>query len=227
MNAQSLVRQITASGSRLFPRERASETLVKEGFRIGDVSASMNLMACIAFLTRAVPGVPKHDVVCHFSRRESPFGDIAGYFPLKTKGAGYVVYVPGISKRLGERNRIPQMDGQGKPIGNYKDWPKASMEERLITIASHEVRHFLQDLIFRDKARRPRSSHLRSVMEYIALRFGEERRIWVREGKSPEFIERRTSQREFDAQVIETMVLISVHSGTTVRELIRLLRKRI
>jgi len=225
MNAKLLADTMITSGSQLFSRKKASERLASRGIQICDVRTAMDLMACLAFLTRAAS---TRNVICNFSPHESKLEDIAGYSSLEDGEASYTVYVPGISTNLSKAwERIPCMDGRGKPIGTFEDWPNPTLEELLIAVAVHEVRHLLQDFISAEYGKKSRSQRLRGAIEYVGLLFEEERNGWLKEERSSEFIERRTNQREFEARVIEMLSLIDVHSGTTAQKLVRLLKIKV
>ncbi len=222
INTESFLADLKERGSKFFDSEGVKKGLLEKGIEHEDVQVATDLMSCIASINESL-GI-KEDLSLNFSISQNEFGDVAGFSSSDKEKDGYVVYARGISSNILESiHKIPQVDDKGFPVGGYSDWDKPTMEEILISTATHEARHRLQhhksSIINPEKIKKYDNNLLRSVAKYVNLIFEEEIKQYHREKRSEEYIEHKTNRSEFDARVIEVMTLIKLHSGTTKEDL--------
>jgi len=226
-----LLRDIKERGYKFFDVEKIKEDLSERGIENQDIEVATDLMSCMAGLDDGTGA--KGDVTLEFSVAENEFGDVAGFSESKKDVADtYVVYAKGITDNILKTvSKIPEMDFDGNPVANYDSWEKPTLEEILVSVASHEVRHRLQrhelSMIRPEDVGDMEDSPLKGIVEYVGLLFEEERRQYEEEERSEEYIDHKTNSLEFDARVIEIMILINLHSGADREELQRLLKLQV
>lgn len=204
----------------LKPKDMGRKLLAK-GQKEADTIMSLKLMACIGAIDRLIfDGKP---ITLNFSTRPNRYGHFAGYSKAtKTHGESYEVTVSGIAKTMkGELKARVTMLGKKSPP--YYDLPKASLEEILIGVAIHEVRHRMQYQpgikTFSRKYYSYAGGKLRRYINFTKLLFREERKVYVKEGKSVGFIRDRMKKTEFDAKLIEIIAVTRIHNGVSINEL--------
>jgi hypothetical protein len=140
----------------------------------------------------------------------------------------YGIYIPG-TKIIKER-KVISFDKNGvmiPDVDEYKDVPNATKEEQLMSIAAHEVRHRLQYNIMVLPITGNnffRNEKLNSFIKYNQFDIGCKEEIYRENNGSEEFIKSRINNKEFDASLIELIVLSQIHNNESVENVLKTLR---
>lgn len=210
-------------------RESRSRLLEKYKMDEKDVNVAVNLMACIMFFDKRILG--DIDTIFSFIPHKAKFETIVRclVFMKKKTGErkdGYQIYARGISDLIEKRGALMCFTKKGKVvrITRFKEKRRHSLEETLIGIAAHEVRHRLQyHRLIRQLGKKDinicKDKRLVRVIKFTDLVFKEERKIY-REKRRPEWsIKKRTKASELDARIVEEIVKNRIHYGCTTKKL--------
>jgi len=169
--------------------------------------------------------------VFFFSRR-SMYDYIAAYYHPDMGNYGfetYNIYIPS-TKRI-QRRPIISFDKNGKiPYEEYKDIPIATKEEVLISVAAHEVRHRLQYNNLVEPIKRnsvSRNKKVNGFIQYNAIELEWMRKFFCQNNYPEEFIKNRMSNEEFDASLIELIILSQIRDNASVEKVIKTLKMEI
>lgn len=151
----------------------------------------------------------------HRSKARSCYDHIAGE---------YKVYIEGLYHRL-QQLLVPYFKENGHLLYDSEEKTLASLEERVITTAAHEIRHRLQKttdlkMFSADRDSKPEGKP-KEFVEYLNHQFGKYKAMLKRRGKSEFFASKNTSQTELDARVIELFVLYHIHQGIESLEVLK------
>jgi hypothetical protein len=212
-----------------FPKlnpEKMKEGLLEKGLKEEDIDSALRLMACMATVQQA--GFDGEQVTLEFvSKKYQPNQDFAAaYFPKKDS---YGIFVPdlheGISNHLKEVT-VKLVDKDGKFI---KDAPLLTMEEWMLGTAVHEVRHRLQEqtdfkMFSPEDASSMQNKQLKQIIIFVERLFEITKEDLEKAGRGEKIIEDRTSQEEFDSNVVEFLTRNKIHNGTTLKEFFDLVK---
>lgn len=187
-----------------------------EGFGREAIKMALQLMVRISALDRRI--FPENSATFCFARKRHKFGYIAGFVrPIKyNHERTYTIFMPDLEANLRREKKAKRVLLKKESRGYRAKLISYTWEELLISIASHEVRHRVQSE-HSLKRFSPRSIGsfddplLRAIISFTKTEFEERRKIYLRDGKSGRFISDRLSRKEFDASVIERLVLHMVH----------------
>ena len=205
----------------------ADELRKVAGIQEEDIEIAFALRQCIVTIDSAV--FPNVSILIEINTREAQ--EIAGYkSPDKNPKEGYVIHVRDLSQKVGKLRRargIFRDCGDGTvDLFPYEDSPVISIEDCLLAIGVHEVRHRFQrglPILFSAEHEDDSGNLLNGIIRYVRLVLEETREIYKGEGESEEYIQRKTGPTEFDARVIERLVVNKFLNGdVSIKELMSL-----
>lgn len=185
---------------------------LKAKYKEKDVDKALGLAKRISALDRHVfPEKPIEEFNFSPKARGS---SMAGHVPYrKSCPEHYTIWISDIAKRIKDEimNKQPVFCSRsGKLRLVYISW-----EELLWGIAAHEVRHRVQ-LLKKIKRFSPRhvdiidNPILRAMIGFQSCSFEILTKKYRKEGKSEQYIRRKTRSAEFDAYVVELFVIQSI-----------------
>jgi hypothetical protein len=201
--------------------EKIKKGLLAKGKKETDIDMALRLMACIALINHFI--FNDENPILNFCPNQNRFRHFAGHAnATKNSQEAYHVFVIGLARAIEhEMEERVIMFCKRKPC--YEDLPKLSLEEALLGIAMHEVRHRFQKKpgmkMFSRKSFSFARGELRKYLNYTKILFQEEKRIYLRDGKSKGLIRDRMKRTEFDAVLIETMGVNAIHKGISIEDL--------
>jgi hypothetical protein len=161
-----------------------------------DINAALALKEFIEKLDIAIfPKKPRRVLISPIS---SVSRCMACYVPRPSEL--YIVYAPELVRKV--RRRI-------------KSWSKRlSLSAVLTATAAHEVRHRVQERhkpkLFKPESKKPKPGDddiVAEILKVVDLSLNQFRKRYKREGRSRNYVRLRAGRLEFDARVVETMVL--------------------
>lgn len=192
--------------------EELRVALLNEGMKEEDVEAALSLGSYIRAVHSLVfPRSPSSTGIAFMPFR-SLDRSLAGYFPgRKFQKETYVIHVDGLAGSLNRRALVLDVT---TALSEHPDLAeiKEAKDLLMLGIAVHEVRHRVQilrpDIFF---SRRGIKSMCSPILVEIALfchtRFRVTRKRLKEEGKTDSLIRKIFSRIEFDASVVEMLVL--------------------
>jgi len=210
-----------------------SQLLENHKIKEDDVDIAIKLMACIIFFNNLF--FRSINTFFGFIVHRNKFGFFAQYVKrTKKEKDGYIVYTNGLSDLLEKKGALVVFTKKGKIIklAGLKKERRHSLEESLIGIAAHEVRHRLQHYRLIKQLRKKdipiaKNKRLARVMKFVDLLLKGNRKIWRKEGKPEWFIEKQTKTREFDAKIIGEIVKNRIHYGCTLKQIYKVILTQI
>ncbi|MFC1751661.1 hypothetical protein ACFLY5_00760 [Patescibacteria group bacterium] len=224
-------KELVDDGLKYINTEEIYETCKKRGVSEEDTDIAIEIMACIASLDDKIINREKERELS-FCFGKTLGKEAAGYFPKeKGKKEGYGVFPKNMKHRPSPK-AIISFDEQGN-LDNPENTPKETRDLHILGLAVHEIRHRVQKTEdfsqftpadtskYKDE---PFSSYIR-FMSYKFEAFSESIvKKYRKDGKPEEYIKDRTSNKEFDAQLIEELAKSKLHSGITEKELLELIQ---
>ncbi len=206
----------------------AEKQLRKRGLTENDINTAIYLRHWLVLFDGLV--FPKHQWCSKIQLSPKPHKDaiVAEYMRGDSKdGERYIIYVPGLyasmAKTWATTWFFPKV-GRGFVLPKNIRKMKPSLEERIISIAAREVRHRMQShkLIrpFSPKVLNQERNPLLKLLLKFAINFYRRRRDQMKkEGKSPGQIRKRVNRKEFDATIIEELILHKIRECPSPHEI--------
>jgi len=189
------------------------KNLKKAGAQRKDIKMALSMMIRLEKLDRII--FPKNPATICFSIKKHRFGYYITHIisDKHTKERYYSIYLDGLADFFQEEKQ-KRFFWVSKNLKTKLI--KYTSEELLLSIIAHEVRHRIQQDYsikkFSNKsASLVKEKILKEVIIFNSFEFKERKKIYIREGKSKEFIEDRINPKEFDASIIENLVAIEIH----------------
>lgn len=174
---------------------------LEKDFSKDDIDLAIRLNSMIAFIDYIVMGENKFQSMVYYSKDKS---HIACYFDEKK---GYAVFLKKINllKNFGEINLFDEKGG----LSNAP----CTINEAIISIAIHEVRHRLQKMkmvkIFTPK-KLTGNKRINSFIKFRKLIFKYEKRAFIKERRKRRVIKKLLCDIEFDAYLIQDIYLAEI-----------------
>ena len=224
MRAKKLLAMIVAQQrNKLDDIDIVSKELRNRGRTNEEIETAIKIACCISYFDSLFFD---DGISINFVSREAEDDQFAAYsHPSMAKDVveeGYFVYAKNLPSKINSDGcKINSFSMNGK-LSRLE----ASKEEFLIRIAVHEIRHRLQynkriKLFLRNKSyRKPIDYSIRfykSVYEY-------QKEMYEKEEKSEDYIAKKLSDTEFDAEIIESVFLDKLHKGKGLKELCQIVK---
>jgi|GEM_PF-2723595 len=185
-----------------------------------DTEMALTLMGCIAAVNhRFFSGVP---VLFRFSSKRSSQGFLAEFNPFtRRQREGYSVYAEDLAQLIKERTayeRVMALDERGCLLYDYEMAPRPSLEEVLMGIGLHEVRHrlFHHNQVSRitlGYAKEKGDLELETAIRLNRSVVKSKKELYRNEGRSTYFIRRRSGWDELGAMVVEDLAILKMRQG--------------
>lgn len=194
--------------------EEIQQELQEKGVERENIEAALALMKRMGFLDRKI--FPENPAAFNFALKENSSGDFAGFIRPEKDGKerSYQICVKDLAECFKEEKskKVPIFG----PERQLKLKKYQNEGQFLISIAAHEVRHRIQHDNFIRKfspedTKLVQDPLLRNIIKFYGIEFKEREKIYLKEGKSEEFIKEKLGPKEFDAMVIEKFVANKMH----------------
>ena len=197
----------------IFPINDIREGLKERGLNKTDIETGINIMACIVFFDKLL--FPKERIenfqFCYLKVK----GSFAAYCHSDSGFCSkeiYQVRVKDLKDNLSEYNQ-PVISFKRDGIPDYrlcKEYPKANCKEKILSIAAHEVRHRVQKKMNVLLFEKDKTYANRRIDGYVFYCKGS-----FENGHEQPYSDcsEKILKEEFDARVIDHMVLWAAHEG--------------
>lgn len=222
---QMMYRRIVRSGkkklSKMIDINDTIERLGREGLNKIEISVAINLMACIIYFDNEV--FPDNRIgKCTFCPTKPSISmasynnPLDGYDPIEK----YTVRVKELPKDLKESIRLILYEKDGSQTEDcYDKLPLVSYHQKLLSMAAHEVRHRLQ---------KNGINMFSSNNSYVDKRINSyvlfSKRMFDSGKDYGEVKDIAMKAREFDARIVEKLILCKLHHGTNESKLCNLIK---
>ncbi len=188
------------------------EFLKDKGVIEEDIEMSAKIAKRIKVLDNII--FPKKPAHIDLSIIKSDFGHLVAYFPGE---AQYIIYLDGIAEVFERMQKIKRFWLYSNNFLQY-GLNIPTLEELLISIASHEIRHRIQyqfsvKKFSSESINDIKDNYLKAIVEFIALAFEKKYQSCIKKHKTEEYINDRINNNEFDAEVVEFLFINSIRQN--------------
>jgi len=196
--------------------EDTKSKLVEKGISEEDIDIAARLASAIALLDSLVFPYSNGETFEIGFNHKREAENFAEYRPRTRKEKdGYLIFTRGLFEKLSEEAEHYYLFDSNRgfsSLSNSSFEGGCSLDEMIVSVAAHEVRHKLQfnrpelGRFSRRGISLIRAPLVRAVVYFEHSVFRERRKIYIKEERPKSFIRRKLSRIEFDAHVVDRMV---------------------